>query len=376
MRLTNLQLEQFRNFQREAVAFRDGVNLLVGRNGQGKTNLLEAMYLLGYGKTYRTSLARECICHGQPECRVSGVVTHGGGEKRLQVLISRSDKELSVHGKSVGLDEFAGQFHVVAFTQGHISVIRGAPAERRAFLDRALVMIYPGHVRHIAGYVRALKQRNALLGAEAEGRQAVAEERQIECWDEAIAREGARLTWNRIRYVKELKQELPQALFGGEEVKLHYLAAGCRDLSSVDAIERSLREALLASRSEDRKLGFTTVGPHRDDLKVYIDGKPAAHFGSAGQQRSAMISLYFAQMEIHKRDQGYYPVFLVDDVEAELDTHRLRTFLSYLAERTQTFLTTAKEEILPPMSSLVSRFLIESGTVLPFARGAEQPGRP
>lgn len=376
MRLTSLQLEQFRNFEKETVALCDGLSLLVGRNGQGKTNLLEAIYILGYGKTYRTSLARECIRHGQPECRVSGVVTHGGGEKRLQVRISRSDKDLSVHGKSVGLDEFAGQFHVLAFTQGHISAIRGAPAERRAFLDRALVMMYPGHVRHIAGYVRALKQRNSLLGGEVDARQAVVDERQIECWDEAIAREGARLAWNRVRYVKELKQELPQALFGGEEVKLHYLAVGCGDLSSVEAIEGSLREGLRASRCADRKLGFTTVGPHRDDLKIYIDGKPAGHFGSAGQQRSAMISLYFAQMEIHRRDQGYYPVFLVDDVEAELDTGRLRTFLSYLSERTQTLVTTAKEEILPPMSSSVSRFLVESGTVSACAQGMEPSGAP
>jgi len=233
-------------------------------------------------------------------------------------------------------------------------------------------MMYPGHVRHIAAYVRALKHRNRLLGAEVDGRLAAVDEREIECWDETLAREGARLTWNRIRYVKELKQELPQTMFGGEEVTLHYLATGRADLGSVESIEAGLHDGLLASRSADRKLGFTTVGPHRDDLKIYIDGKPAAHFGSAGQQRSAMLSLYFAQIEIHKKDQGYYPVFLVDDVEAELDTHRLRIFLSYLAERTQTFLTTAKEEILPPMSGSVSRFRVHSGTVSGFPERAGQ----
>jgi len=364
VRLTNLQLEHFRNFAEETVGFCGGLNLLVGRNGQGKTNLLEAMYLLGYGKTYRTALARECISHGQPECRVSGVVEHAGGEKRLQVRISSADKELTVHGKRVGLDDFAGQFHVVAFTQGHISVIRGAPTERRAFLDRALVMIYPGYVRNIAGYVRALKHRNRLLSAEADGSRQAVDERQMESWDETVAREGARLIWNRVRYVKELKQELPQALFGAEEVKLHYVASARGDLSSTESIEACLREGLLASRSVDRTLGFTTVGPHRDDLKIFIDGKPAAHFGSAGQQRSAMLSLYFAQMEIHKRDHGYYPVFLVDDVEAELDTQRLRNFLSYLAERTQTFLTTAKEEILPPMGNTMRRYRVEAGAVV------------
>lgn len=362
MRLTSLQLERFRNFESETVGFSDGLNLLVGQNGQGKTNLLEAMYLLGYGKTFRTSLARECILHERADCVVSGLVTHGGVEKSLRVRIAQSEKELSVHGKTVGLEEFAGQFHVVAFTQGHISMIRGSPAERRAFLDRALVMVYPGHVRRIAGYIRALKHRNRLLGSDAD-------ERQIDCWDEAMAREGARLIWNRVRYVNALKKELPQALFGREETTLHYLASARGELGSVESIEGSLRDHLAANRRADRRAGFTTVGPHRDDLKIYIDGKPAAHFGSAGQQRSAMISLYFAQMEIHKNDQGYYPVFLVDDVEAELDTGRLGVFLSYLAERTQTFLTTAKEEILPPMNESVTRFRVQAGRVSGLVQG-------
>ena len=212
MRLINLQLNQYRNFPNQAVDFCNGVNLLVGRNGQGKTNLLEAMCLLGYGKTYRTTLSRDCIRHGQSECRVSGSVEHAGSEKRLQVRISHSDKELTVHGKSAGLEEFAGQFHVVAFTQGHISAIRGAPGERRAFLDRAMVMLYPGHVSHIAGYVRALRQRNKLLSAAVDGKHEAADERQLESWDEAVASKGARLLWNRIRYVRELRQLLPVSL--------------------------------------------------------------------------------------------------------------------------------------------------------------------
>lgn len=364
MRLNNLRLEQYRNFIDEAVSFCGGVNLLVGRNGQGKTNLLEAMYLLGYGKTYRTASPKDCIRHGEAECRVTGMMEHGGSEKRLQVRISGPDKELSVHGKAAGLDEFAGQFHVVAFTQGHVSVIRGAPVERRAFLDRALVMLYPGHVRYVAGYVRALRQRNRLLAGEVNGRQPAVDERQLESWDETVARDGARLLWNRVRYVHELKRELPPELFGTEEVKLHYVSTARGDLGGREAIEQGLRESLLASRSADLRLGFTTVGPHRDDLKIFINGKDAAHFGSAGQQRSAMLSLYFAQMEIHRKEHGYYPVFLVDDVEAELDTERLKIFLSYLAERTQTFLTTAKEEILPPLGSAVNRCRVEAGTVV------------
>jgi DNA replication and repair protein RecF len=363
VRLLDLQLEQFRNFESGSVGFCDGLNLFVGRNGQGKTNLLEAMYLLGYGKSYRTALVRECIRHGQSDCRIGGTILHGGVEKKLQVRIRPSDKELTVHGKTAALEEFAGHFHVVAFTQGHISVIRGGPAERRAFLDRALVMLYPGHVHHIAAYVRALKQRNRLLSTGDDGQLKGADERQMESWEETVAQEGARLLWNRVRYVSDLKHELPHSLFGEENVKLHYISTAGAGLGSVEEIGRGLQESLVANRRMDQKLGFTTVGPHRDELKIFINGKLASHFGSAGQQRSAMISLYFAQMQIHQRSHGYYPVFLVDDVEAELDTDRLRIFLSYLVERTQTFLTTAKEEILPPLGGELHRYRVEAGTV-------------
>ena len=125
------------------------------------------------------------------------------------------------------------------------------------------------------------------------------------------------------------------------------------------------RERLRAARSTDERRALTTIGPHRDDLKLILNGKSLADFGSAGQQRSSLLALYFAQMEIHCKNQGFYPVFLMDDVEAELDNERLQAFLDHLSQRTQTFLTTAKARVLPSMPEGARRFRVHEGTITP-----------
>ena len=357
--LVDLQLEHFRNLRCESIPFSDGINLIIGRNGQGKSSLLEAIYLLGYGKSWRTAVARECVRHGEAESVLRGTVRHGNAERRLQVLLSRPEKRLYVNGREAALEEFAGQLHVLAFAQIHLSVIRGGPAERRAFLDRAMITSTPGHVRHLANYVRAVRQRNRLLG----GARGTVDERQLEGWDEAMVREGARILWNRLRYVDGLKEVLPPRLFGNEEIKLHYVATAGEGFEHLGAVEGKMRERIRASREQDYRMGCTTVGPHRDDLKIFIDGKAAGTYGSAGQQRSALLSLYFAQMEMHYRCHQFYPVFLVDDVEAELDHQRLAVFLEFLAARTQTFMTTAKEETLPKLPGPVTRLRVEQGII-------------
>ncbi len=362
MRLTRLRVYNYRNFREEETLLSPGTNLLLGRNGQGKTNLLEAIYILGYGKSFRTSTPRDCILHGESVCRVEGTVEHGSLERDLQVEISLAEKKLLLRGREVPIDEFVGNLHLLAFTNDHLAVVRGAPSHRRAFLDRAMATLYPTHLRNLASYGRALKQRNRVLASQRGGRAGLDEE-YLQSWEETLVRDGARILWNRMTYVARIKEELPQGLFGDDSLKLRYLSNVSRDLGGSDELERRFREKLREVRSADLQMGFTTAGPHRDDLKLFVNGKSLAEFGSAGQQRSALLSLYFSQMEIHRKCHGFYPLFLVDDVEAELDEARLRTFLSYLSERTQTFLTTAKEGMIPAIGGDVRRFEIMSGTI-------------
>lgn len=362
MHLTKLRLFQYRNIKELEIAPSDQTTLFVGRNGQGKTNLLEAMYFLAFGRSFRTSIPRECIQHGEQECRIEGTVVHGSLTRDLQVRISRTEKKLLLHGKPADLDSFVGNLHLLAFTYDHLNIVRKSPRDRRSFLDRAMATIYPGHVHCLAVYGRALKQRNRLLSAAREGKKVV-DESLLDSWDETLVNQGTRILTNRLRYVEQMKQELPQDLFGSEEIKMHYFSTVLEKENGSSGIEEAFRKRLSQVRNHDCRLGSTSVGPHRDDLKLYVNGKSLVDYGSAGQQRSSLLALYFSQMEIHRRVNGFYPVFLVDDAEAELDEHRLNTFLKYLSQRTQTFLTSAKDFLLPAVSEDIRYIEVSNGTV-------------
>ncbi len=362
MRLTRLRLYQYRNIQELEIFPSAGINLFSGRNGQGKTNLMEAIYLLGFGKSFRTAIPKECIRHDRMECRVEGTVQHGELTRDLQVLITKTEKRLLLLGKTVALDEFVGNLHLIAFTHAQLNIVRGGPAERRAFLDRAMVTLYPGHIGKLGAYGRSLKQRNTMLAATRDGKNDV-DENLLDSWDEALIGPGARILWNRLNYVERLKQQLPQGLFDGEMLKLHYVSTIPAGNGGLPQIEEGFRRQLRQLRACDLKSGYTSVGPHRDDLKLYINGRSLADFGSAGQQRSGLLALYFAQMEIHQKFHGFYPVFLVDDAEAELDRPRLKTFLDYLSPRSQTFLTSAKDFLVAQVGAQGCHFEVQNGTL-------------
>jgi DNA replication and repair protein RecF len=211
-------------------------------------------------------------------------------------------------------------------------------------------------------YSRSLKQRNKMLASARDGRGAI-EDSLLESWDESILKPGAKILYNRLRYVQQMKQELPQGLFGTESMKMHYYSTIATEECSMSQIEEMFRERLRQSRTNDLRTGYTSVGPHRDELKLFVNGKSLVDFGSAGQQRSGLLSLYFSQMEIHRKTHGFYPVFLVDDAEAELDTQRIDTFLKFLSQRTQTFLTSAKDFMLTAIPESTRHFSVKNGMV-------------
>jgi DNA replication and repair protein RecF len=367
VQVTHLRLSQFRNLGLQEITFCVGTNLFCGANGQGKTNLLEAIYMLGYGRSFRTSTPKDCIRHGAREFLVQGRVEHGATVRELGVSLSAGGgKRLLLQRKPVSLAEFIGTFHTLAFTQEHLSVVRGAPAERRSFVDRALVTARPGHLQRLAAYGRALKQRNSLLRNAAESGRRCAPDL-LDSWDDRLVEEGSRILRNRMQYVEELRQELSGGFSVEELLDIEYSGISAGLDPEGREIEESFRRRLQKARSLDERKGFTTVGPHRDDLRLLLNGRPLADFGSAGQQRSCLLSLYFAQLEIHRKSRGYYPVFLMDDVEAELDDTRLRIFLDHLGSRTQTFLTTAKERALPSLPAGARRFRVQEGAVMPVA---------
>ncbi|HVS81821.1 MAG TPA: DNA replication and repair protein RecF [Pyrinomonadaceae bacterium] len=341
MFLRSIEAHGFRNLEGEIV-WGNGLNVLHGNNGEGKSNWLEAIYLLAHAKSFRTRQLNEIIRFGAGEASVRGTVARGNAiERELQVDIQARSKKTSVNGKREPLARYGAQLHAVCFTADELEVIRGGPEARRGFVDRGAVSLHPGYAQTLADYNKVTKQKRLLLQQASEGRSSreyLAE--LIEPWNKQLVRLGTQIHNVRTLHVNELNNALDHNLFS-DNISIRYISSleGKGDLSDY--------EALIATRLETRIqaemfAGACLIGPHRDDLNVLFGGRDLRSFGSSGQQRSALITLDLAALSVYHSKHQDYPVFLIDDVDAELDGRRIDRLLEHLEGRTQTFITTSK----------------------------------
>jgi DNA replication and repair protein RecF len=343
MHLLRIEAHQFRNLS-GSVEFSPGLNVIVGANAQGKSNWLEAVYILSTSKSFRATHLRDVIAHESNEAILRGAVLQGNLTKELQLLISESTKQTLVNGKREPVTSYLGNLDAIAFTADDLAVIRGAPDARRRFLDRGVVGIHPSYLGTLAGYNRALKQKNRLLKDAAEAGQTREYESLVEPWNDQLLTYGSEIHSRRTAYVEQLRDELQPRLFGHERIEIRYASAleGKGDLSDY---QRVFQERLLFHLRNELAAGHSLVGPHRDDLGIVADGYDLARFGSSGQQRSALLLLDLAQMLVYYKTFEEYPLFLVDDVDAELDRKRIQTLLDYLEDKPQTIVSTSKRTI-------------------------------
>ncbi len=341
MRLLALQIRDFRNIESADLTPAERATVIVGSNGQGKTNLLESIYLLATLRPLRANRYSELVRFGQKGARVSGRFALAGAERTIAVEVDGSGREAFVDGKPAkSLEEYFGGVSVVAFTPDDLAVVKGGPDGRRRLLDRAVFNRFPGHLEACRDYARALKQRNKLLK---EG----AAPGVLEAFDLALARAGAQVARRRHALVTELAQRV-SATFesiargdGGLEVTYEPTGIAPEALGDPQAAARSLAEALERRTNLDRDRGFTSVGPHTDDLDLALAGRAARSFASQGQQRAAVLALKIAEIENLKTSLGRPPLLLLDDVSSELDPARNAFLMDYLRQsQLQVFLTT------------------------------------
>lgn len=315
-----VELSSFRNYARQEVWLSPGFNVVYGPNAQGKTNLLEALALLSTGRLLRGKKDSEAIRDGAEEANLA--LDLGEGRTTIGVRLVRGGrKRATLNGMNLPrASDLIGRFPTVLATMEDLAIVRGEPADRRLFLDLDLSALYPSYLAHLSGYKRALEQRNALL-KEDEGQIHSA---LYEPWEEAMATHGAALRVARRAYVAELTPTATSVhaeLGQGEAIGLVYV-------SNDDASEETaLRGLLEASRGQDRRRGSSSVGPHRDDLLVTIEGREARLFGSQGQQRTAAIAIKLATLDVCQSIRGETPMLLLDDMLSDLDATR-RAFLS------------------------------------------------
>jgi len=374
MHLLRIEAHQFRNLS-GSVEFSPGLNVIVGANAQGKSNWLEAVYILSTTKSFRATHLRDVIAHESNEAILRGAVLQGNLTKELQLLISESTKQTLVNGKREPVTSYLGNLDAIAFTADDLAVIRGAPDARRRFLDRGVIGIHPSYLGTLAGYNRALKQKNRLLKDAAEAGQTLGKTKEYESlvapWNDQLLTYGSEIHSRRTAYVEQLRDELQPRLFGHERIEIRYASAleGKGDLSDY---RRVFQERLMFHLRNELAAGHSLVGPHRDDLGIVADGHDLARFGSSGQQRSALLLLDLAQMLVYHKTFEEYPLFLVDDVDAELDRKRIETLLDYLEDKPQTIVSTSKRSIGERYRGRARVIFIASGRADGFASEDDQ----
>jgi DNA replication and repair protein RecF len=372
MILTCLSVSGFRNLAQQSLQFFPHINIISGPNGQGKTNLLEAIYVLGLSKSFRTHQSRDLIQRNAARFSVSGTVLSKGNECDLSVEQSTNAKILQVGGSKRDVFDYLGRLDLVIFASLQIEQFKAESEYRRRLVDRGLYHLQPGHLRRMAGYSRVVKQKNSLL-REAASVYTKATAELLDVWDYQIAELGAKIIEARQFYVEKVREKLRDRSnsFTPEALDIRYLAANeISSTSSLADIQSQLSTRLRKHREREIRLRRSIVGPHRDEVVAEVDGNSIQRYASAGQQRSALLAFNLAQMEVYCDAYGEYPLFLVDDVDSELDEQRMNELLQILETKTQVFVTTTKPGLIHSGERCQARtFQVSCGQVKESAVG-------
>lgn len=347
---------------REAASLETDARLVVlhGENGAGKTNLLEAVYVLASLRSFRESRAARWVREGQRGACIEGRVRDTFGERLLQLKQLDGERTLQIDGGPASLNLWFDSLRAILFCPEQVSLVRGEPEGRRRLLDRAVFTARPLFLDLARDYKRVLAQRGALLRT---GRASRAE---LDPWDERLIALGAAIMVRRQELVDELRGPLQEAvglISGGERVELRLRSAG-GESDGEEAVRRRLQEALARARADELRVGACLVGPHRDDLDLSVQGRSARRYASQGQARTLALAFKLAELEAARR-RGQTPLFLLDDLTSELDGGRRARLVAYLLGlESQIWVTTTEPSYLGALPDGARRFRISAGEVL------------
>ncbi|RMF96068.1 MAG: DNA replication/repair protein RecF [Candidatus Schekmanbacteria bacterium] len=343
MWIENISIRNFRNIESADIQIGNCNLLIVGENSQGKTSVLEAIYLFSLFKSFRSSKRYDVISFGADFSHLKIRIGNRNGFVTCNAVI---DKEAGISVKREGTllkrRDIFNLLNVVVFHPGSINLIEGGPDKRRNFIDSVIVKCDPSYLKILKLYKRALLQRNALL------KKSSVKERnsQLDVWENEISNYGAMIRKRRISYIREINELIADnfsRIFGRKaDIRLTYCGFDESEESRED-IRKEILKNLIERRQSDVRFGYTSYGPHRDVINVISEGQDMKKFSSRGEQRAAVFSLLEAEAERIKKERGEYPVFLVDDIAAEFDEEREKNFLKALVEKKMQIIATATD---------------------------------
>ncbi|MDS9471826.1 DNA replication/repair protein RecF [Sporosarcina pasteurii] len=344
MYIERLALTNYRNYETLDLSFSPEINVLIGENAQGKTNIMEAIYVLSMAKSHRTSNDRELIRWEQEYGKIEGNIKRKYGNLSLELVISKKGKKARVnHLEQNRLSHYIGQLNVVMFAPEDLNLVKGSPSVRRRFLDMEIGQISPVYLHDLLTFQKVLKQRNAIL-RDNRGKSNF-NNVMFDIYTEQYIQVAIQIIRKRF-YFMELLQKWAEPIHKGisrgmESLKVSY--GTLKDLNSgqtTEEMENVFEKRLTEMRSREVERGLTLLGPHRDDLHFHVNGYDIQTFGSQGQQRTTALSLKLAEIELVKQEVGESPILLLDDVLSELDDFRQSHLLNTIQGEVQTFVTT------------------------------------
>lgn len=332
-----IEYNDYRNIENEAIDFSPGTTILYGKNAQGKTNMLEGVYLFAQGKSHRAGRDSELVRFGADRAKLTMSYESGGVENVLTLLIEGGRHKVSYKNgvKLDRLSEMIGNFRAVLFSPEHLAIVKSGPSERRAFLDVAISQLRPVYMRTLQRYNTILVQRNTLLKSIKNG----ASTATLEAWSEQLAEYAARVAVVRADYAEKLSviaSELYSDMTGSREeigISYHGTSRIGGDYGDEKRVREIYRRQLTENTDREILLGSTQYGVHKDDVDIMLNGREAKFFASQGQQRSIVLTMKLAEGEYSKQQTGEYPVFLLDDILSELDPVRRSYVISGIKDR-------------------------------------------
>ena len=351
MRINKIVLRNFRNYRHSSIFLVDTLNLFIGENAQGKTNILESVHLSSLGRSHRTSDDQDLIHWDQTESSTEMYFVKGQTEHKLAIHLHRAGKRgIFFNDHLIRNYEMIGLLNTVIFSPEDLFLIKGAPSGRRRFIDSEISQANPVYFKELLKYNRILLQRNQLLKKIREQRQPAS---LVEPWDEQMIPVAAAIVVKRIAAMQKLTM-LANLIHrhitdNKENLSISYSQHGedlSGDKSSITTgmVEQWFRKQLTERRQEDIFKGNTGIGPHRDDIILSVNGINLRNYGSQGQQRTGILALKLAELEFIKSETGEYPILLLDDVLSELDSLRRSQLLGFIKDRIQTFITATDAE--------------------------------
>ena len=366
MKLTNLQLQNFRNYESIQLEFTDGVHVFIGENAQGKTNLMESIYALAMTKSHRTTNDKELIGWNKEFATIKGTVEKTATKTNLELQFSKKGKIAKVNYlEQKRLSSYLGNLNVILFAPENLTLVKGSPQNRRKFVDMELGQMSSLYLYDLVEYNRVLKQRNTYL------KQLAIKKKQpdeyLEVLSEMLSELASKIVFHRLDFMKQLEAlAIPihdQLSLGREKFSVSYQATiPLEDGLTASQMKEIYMNQFKKNQTREADQATTLIGPHRDDLIFYLNEVPVQTYGSQGQQRSTVLSLKLAEIELMKLSTGEYPLLLLDDVLSELDDDRQTHLIKAIENKVQTFITTTS------LDGIKQQFINEP-VVIPIEKG-------